>query len=78
MPKVPSSVKNPLRFAAGEDIVLQQVGRVVRGAQRQRQRRVGAQQLRHPRQLPGEALVVPRAHLEVRIKLITYFSTSPI
>ena len=51
---------------AGAHQELQQERRVVRGAHAGRRRGLGAQQLRHARQLAREALLVPRAHLAQR------------
>ena len=55
-----------MSVCSGSDSFLQQVWGVVRGPLRPGQRGLGALQLRDPRQLPGEALLVPRTHIEER------------
>ena len=51
---------------SGSHPVLQQVRGVVRGPLSAGQRGLGPLQLCHSGQLPGEALLVPRTHLQVR------------
>ena len=56
-------------MCSGPDSLLQQVRGMVRGPLRPGQRGLGALQLRDPRQLPGEALLVPRPHLQERCRV---------
>ena len=55
-----------MSVCSGSDSVLQQVRGVVRGSLSPGQCWLGPFQLRDPGQLAGEALLVPRPHLEER------------